>query len=1021
MPSPNPPAAATTTQGPPPWPRATLRLQLAPDFGFDAATAIVPLLARLGISHVYASPIWKARPGSTHGYDIIDHGRLNPELGGEDGFRRFSDALLAHGLGLVVDFVPNHMGIGVSENQWWRDVLEWGKDSPHADWFDIDWEPAEPSLHGKLLLPVLGDHYGAILERGELTLCHDPDDGGFVIRYYEHAFPVRPQDYGDILRRGMAPDRAEDGSLALVIAGADSLSVLRDSETDARSRRRVAAVVRQRLAELVASSEQVRTVVACAVAAFNGRPGEPASFDDLDALIGRQSYRLAFWRVAAHEINYRRFFEINDLAALRMERNDLFDTAHALLFRLIAEGRVQGVRLDHVDGLWNPQAYFQRLQADGRDAMLRGVATGMVAPYPGATDRARLGESPFGPEQPMYVIVEKILAPHERLRESWPIAGSTGYEFMNQVLGLFIDPAGEMPLDDIYARTVGHRRAYHDEVLSAKRQIMEESLASEIGVMANRLNRLAKQARSTKDYSRMALRAALINVIAHFPVYRTYVDPYALSDWNQRGAADPGEPARANIDDQDRRDLQWAIGRARKAARVPDLSVYDFLHEVLTGDLALSSRGHQAATVLDVAMRVQQLTSPVMAKAMEDTAFYRYVRLAALNEVGGEPDRFGMSPAAFHHACQARLDAWPFTLLATATHDHKRGEDARVRLALLSEGPGLWDERVRRWQDLNQRRITALPDGRRAPSAADEYLFYQTLLAIWPLDWARPDETGQVAPPPPEVLESLTERMAAYMMKAAREAKRDTAWTAQDPDYEAGLDGFVRAVLSPGLGGAFVADMAAFVARLAPAGAVNALAQTTLRMTTPGVPDLYQGTDLWDFTLVDPDNRRPVDFEARARSLDEAAAPADRMNDWRDGRIKQALLAALLRLRGRTPMLFAKGNYTPLETEGAHKDRVLAFARVAPDGDAAVVVVVPRLVWPLMDGRDQPLPTGWDGTCVRLPDGAPWAGRPLHDALAVQDHGNAAPLAPSSDGALAVGEILRSLPVAVLVSEPADA
>jgi len=999
---------------------------MTPDFGFDAATAILPTLAALGVSHVYLSPILMARAGSTHGYDIIDHSRINPDLGGEDGFRRFSDALRTQGLGLIVDFVPNHMGIGVGENRWWRDVLEWGRDSPYADWFDIDWEPAEPSLHGKILLPVLGDHYGAVLERGELTLRYDTDLNEFIVGYYEHAFPVRPHDYGDILRRGMSPERSEDGILALVIAGADSLSLYAQSDSnahgsrDARSRRQIATVVKRRLAELLETSAEARAVVTAAEAAFKGTPGQPSSYDTLDALIERQSYRPAFWRVAAAEINYRRFFEINDLAALRMECDDLFDTAHRLLLDLIAEGRVQGIRLDHVDGLWDPQAYFQRLQADAREALLRGVANGTVMPYPGADTDQPLGVSPFGPDQPMYVVVEKILAPHERLRESWPIAGSTGYEFMNHVLGLFIDPTGELSLDAAYVQAVGSVRPYAAEVLSAKRQIMEESLASEVGVMANRLNRLAKQSRATKDYSRMALRAALINVVAHFPVYRTYVDPFALEDWTAPGDGESdgdnsAKPPGARIDDQDRRDLQWAIGRARKAARTPDLSVYDFLHDVLTGDLAFANRGHPADAVLDVAMRVQQLTSPVMAKSMEDTAFYRYVRLTALNEVGGEPDRFGISPAAFHHACQARLENWPFSLLATATHDHKRGEDMRVRLALLSEAPGVWYERMRRWRDLNQRRATELPDGRRAPSANDEYLFYQTLFGLWPLELACRDETGAIPAPSPEALADITERMVAYMLKAAREAKLDTAWTAQDIEYETDLEAFVRAALSPGLGGAFLADMAGFVARLAPAGAVNGLAQTTLKLTAPGVPDLYQGTDLWDFSLVDPDNRRAVDFEARARSLAEDARPAERMETWRDGRVKQALIAVLLALRTTRPGLFAQGEYVPLETTGTHAERLIAFARVSPDGEEALVVVVPRLIWPLMDGSNTPLPQGWEDTRVWLPADAPWTGQTLCDALARPD--TASPLLnPDSDGALSAAALLKSLPVAVLLS-----
>ncbi|MBB4266370.1 malto-oligosyltrehalose synthase [Roseospira visakhapatnamensis] len=1025
--------------GPSPFPRATLRLQLTPDFGFDRAAAVVPTLAALGVSHVYLSPIHMARPGSTHGYDIIDHGRLNPDLGGEAAFRRFSDTLQVHGLGLIVDVVPNHMGIGVGENQWWRDVLEWGRDSPYADWFDIDWEPAEPSLSGRILLPVLGDHFGAILDRGELRLGHDADQGGFVVRYYEHAFPVAVRDYGDILRRGLTAGGIEKTVLALVIAGADSLKVAADDDAARIARRQVAAVVKSRLVELLSESEEARAVVAAAENAFAGEPGRPASFDALDALMERQAYRPAFWRVAAHEINYRRFFEINDLAALRMERDDLFVTTHRLLLDLVAEGRVQGVRLDHVDGLWDPATYFRRLQADLGQALARGVVGGRVTPYadadvapdPDAAPGAILGVSPFGADQPMYVVVEKILAPHERLRADWPIAGSTGYEFMNHVLGLFIDPAGEEPLDHEYARVLGAPPDFETVVRAAKRQVMEESLTSEVGVMANRLTRLAKTARGTRDYSRLALRSALINVVTHFPVYRTYVSPDALTETLALAGGTPAEAAgggateaRARIDDQDRRDLQWAIGRARKMARAPDLSIYDFLHDVLTADLALAGAGHAASEVLEVAMRVQQLTGPVMAKAMEDTAFYRYVRLAAINEVGGEPERFGLSPAAFHHANQERRQDWPFAMLASATHDHKRGEDARVRLAVISECPDLWAQRVRRWQDLNQRRVSLLSEQRRAPSANDEYLFYQTLLASWPLDLARLGDAGEVLAPDPEALVAYVERVAAYMNKAVREAKEETAWTAPDAEYEAALDDFVRSVLSPALGTAFLADMATFVARLAPVGAVNGLAQTTLKLTVPGVPDLYQGTDFWDFSLVDPDNRRPVDFATRADALAAGRRPKDLLACWRDGRVKQALIAALLDLRRRWPRLFAAGEYRPLEIEGPQADRLVAFARLPSSEDrgdtslpAALVVVVPRLVWPLMESRPMPLPDAWDGTRVRVPEDDAWAGGTIRDGLdGLRVLGDAEGV--GSD-ALAVDRLLASLPVSVVVVETA--
>ena len=965
------PESAPAT-GVPPFPRATYRLQFHKGFTLDDATALLPYLSALGISHVYASPFLAARPGSTHGYDIIDHNRLNPEIGDADSFNRLAAALRERGMGLILDFVPNHVGVG-PDNPWWMDVLEWGEASPYAAFFDIDWSPPAERLRGKVLLPVLGDHYGDALENGEIVLRFDAEHGSFAAHYHQHRFPIAIRDYPRLLRPAQEALGGEGEALAPLVAGFARLGRRGLSVRQAAVARREADALRAQLAALAKENRKIRRAIAAAVAGFNGVPGKPESFRALHALLERQAYQVAFWRVAANDINYRRFFDINDLAGLNIQNPELFEISHRLVFQLIAEGKLQGLRLDHVDGLYDPRAYCRRLQDRAAYLVLQARAAPETAVADaGAEVRLR---------NPFYVVVEKILAAHEALRPDWPVDGTTGYEFMNLVNGLFVDPAGCEPLTETYHRFLGREEHFPDIVAAAKRQILRGNLASELNVLAGEIYRLAQQSWRTRDYTQTAIRDALIDVVTYFPVYRTYV--------TAEGA-----------DERDRQYIAWAVGQARKNTALVDTGLFDFLHAVLTTDLkAEGGRGYRRRDLVRAAMKFQQMTGPVMAKAFEDTALYRYYRLVSLNEVGGEPERFGVSPAAFHRVNADRLRQHPFSMLATATHDHKRGEDSRARIDVLSGMPEEWGRRVARWSRLNRLKRREL-EGFRAPGRNDEYLVYQSLVGAWPLEIGSAED---------DRLGTLADRMAGFMIKAVREAKLRSNWTAPDAEYEQAVESFVRGILDPRRSAAFLADLLDFLSQVAPAGAVNGLAQTLLKLAAPGVPDIYQGCEFWDQSLVDPDNRRPVDYAARAAALREAAAvndPAALLADWRSGRAKQYLIARALDLRRRLPALFAAGDYVPVEAEGPLAEHVVAFLRRG--AEAAVLVAVPRLARPFLrtDG-----PLGLDGAALRggalrLPD---WLhGADLRDALADREH------AVGADGALPLDRLLETFPVALL-------
>ena len=872
--------------------RATYRVQLHAGFDFAAAATITDYLGALGISHLYCSPYLQAAKGSTHGYDIVDPRAVNRELGGAPGHARLSEALRGAGLGQVLDIVPNHMAISGPDNPWWWDVLENGLASRYASYFDVDWDPPEARLRNVNLLPVLADHYGRVLERGDLRLCRD--DVAFTIRYHDHVFPVSPQSL-DILF-AVAAERTGSDALAFI---ADALSELPSpTSTDRASverRHRHKTVLYELLARLCAAHPGVAKAIDTVIAEVN------ASADSLDALLERQNFRLAHWRAAARDLGYRRFFDINSLVGLRAEHEHVFRDTHRLVLVWLADGTLDGLRVDHPDGLRDPEAYLDRLRAAGPEA---------------------------------WIIVEKILEPGESLRDSWPVEGTTGYDFLNRVSGLFVDPTGEKALTDFYAEFTGESTDWAEVARAKKHQVMRETMGSDLNRLTALFLEICERRRRYRDYTRHELHEALRETLACFPVYRTYVRP---------------EPA--VVDEDDARRIVEATETAR--AHRPDLDgeLFEFLRDLLrrrlVGDLET-----------ELTMRFQQLAGPVMAKGVEDTACYVFNRLVSLNEVGGDPGCFGFSVKEFHRACAETQELWPQTMLATSTHDTKRSEDVRSRLNLLSEIPERWIEAVHRWASLNARH-------RRGewPDRNTEYLFYQTLVGAWPI------ETG---------------RMTAYMAKAAREAKVHTSWTSPNEVYDAALRAFVEGALADP---AFAVDVEAFVAPLIAAGRINSLAQTLLKLTAPGIPDLYQGAELWDLSLVDPDNRRPVDYPLRRRLLAvlDRATPKEIMARIDEGLPKLWVIRQTLELRRRRPELFGPdGTYRPLAATGDRSGHVVAFAR----GDDAITVV-PRLVMRLEES--------WMNTTLELPAGR-WRNELAGDVV---------------QGVVRIADVLTQFPVAL--------
>ncbi|MBS0658825.1 MAG: malto-oligosyltrehalose synthase [Verrucomicrobia bacterium] len=910
--------------------RATYRLQFHRHFTFADAQALVPYLARLGVSHVYASPIFRAMPGSEHGYDICDHNEFNPELGSPDDFRRLSDELQRHGLGLILDFVPNHMGIEGARNPWWRDVLENGRSSPYARFFDLEWRPLKRELADKVLLPVLGEQYGRVLESDGFLVDYETDTGRFVVRHGELTLPLDPATILPLLRELRAHLPGEAIELESIMTALSHLPGRNETAPERVAERlREREVIAARLRQFCAQDAPAAALRE-ALLAWHA-PTDPTRFDRLDALLSAQAYRLSSWRVAAEEINYRRFFDVNSLAALRMELPEVFQATHRLVLDLVASGRIQGLRIDHLDGLASPAAYLAQLR------------------------------SACGPDFAIYV--EKILGEGETPRHDWPVEGTTGYEFANAVTQVLLDSPGLHEIAGLYAAAV-QRDDFAQVAYECRRLIMQTSLASELSGLGSLLNRLSESQRWYRDFTVNSLTAAARELIACFPVYRTYLDPSV--------------PAAA----EDVAVIEQALRAARRRNPAGERSVFAFLRDLL---LPPDNHPHPVDEELRRAFvqRFQQSTGPITAKGIEDTAFYVFNRLLALNEVGGNPASVGLSVAEFHRQNEARARHFPDSLLAISTHDSKRSGDLRARLTALPEFPGEWAALWREWSA--QRRVPQREVGSElAPDQNEIWLLLQTLLGLWPSG----ERTASA---------ELVERVQAYLLKAMREAKTNTSWLEPDERWEA-------AVLD------YVAESAAWLSssepppsfhplacRLAEEGAVHGLAQLVLQLTSPGVPDFYQGSELWALSLVDPDNRRPVDYALRDRLLAEVESsdePAALWRSWPDGRIKLFVLHRLLACRREHEELFARGRYEPVEITGPEADHAMAFRRVSATG--SLLVLVPRRSASL---GFPPLGECWGETVLNVPP-AIW-----RDVFTGREH----------EGELRLSQLLASLPCAVLL------
>jgi (1->4)-alpha-D-glucan 1-alpha-D-glucosylmutase len=940
---------------------ATYRLQLHEKFDWGHAAAVVDYLYDLGVTDVYTSPIMAAAKGSSHGYDVVDHGRLNPELGGEASFERFSRSLRERRMGLLLDWVPNHMGVAVGQNRLWDDVLENGKSSLYADHFDIDWRPLRDDLADRVLLPLLGEQYARVLENGELKIVWV--ETGFKLSYHDLLLPLGPKSLLPLfelsLSRITLDERdLERQELESLMSALRHLPSPHETKPELkRERAREKEVIGRRMVALWRGSPAVRDAFEHALAQINGTPGASSSFDELDALLEQQNYRLCSWRVATEEINYRRFFDVNELAAVRMEDDAVFQEAHAALFELIEGGRVNALRLDHTDGLYDPCSYFEKLQA----RFHRSDVEGTISP----DDAAR----------PLPILVEKILQRDEGLPEEWPVDGTTGYELGVRLRGLWLDPAAEHRLTHLYTSFTGDTRTFAEHEYECKRHVVRYVLISELNVLAQAAHRIAMESRHFRDLTLLGLTGALTEIVCALPVYRTYLRP------------DRPVPARAQ------RIVRAAVrlARLRNPAQSPVL--YAFLADLLLTGLPGSEdrrRGH-----VRFALRFQQLTGPIMAKAVEDTAFYRYSRLICRNEVGDSPARFSTTPRELHDENESRARSWPLAMATTSTHDTKRGEDAAARIAVLSEVPELWERTVRRLQEIASP-LRQLINERPAPEPALEYLFYQSLVGVWPFG-AEESSIGD-----------LPERVSAFLLKAAREAKTETSWLTTNAEYEAAVTEFAAAVLRNRI---FVAELGRFCAAIDRAGATNALSQALVRLCVPGVPDTYQGSELWHQCLVDPDNRRPVDYALRRRYLaeleakrrDPVALAQELIESYADGRIKQYVVHTVLQLRKAKPELFLQGNYLALDAS----EHSFAFARAF--AEEVVLCVVPRFSRRLAPDRSAfALGKVWGDQVVR--------------GVAVGRYRSAFTgevLETDAQGDVALARVFASFPVALLVKESA--
>ncbi|KAF2394935.1 malto-oligosyltrehalose synthase [Pseudomonas frederiksbergensis] len=879
--------------------RATLRLQFHKGFTLDDAVPLVPYFASLGISHVYASPLLSARAGSMHGYDVVDPTTVNPELGGEAALRRLVDALRQQKMGLILDIVSNHMAVGGGDNPWWLDLLEWGRLSPYGEFFDIQWHSPDPLMEGQLLLPFLGSDYGVALQDGTLPLRFDAEHGAFYVEHYDHHFPICPTGYGELLKPDDQLNAEQTEQLKFL---ADRFAAL-SYQTDAHS---LAIPLQEELREL-ASDPAMLHAIQQHISTYDSLTTE--GFQNLHNLLERQSYRLASWRTAADDINWRRFFDVNELGGLRVERPAVFEETHAKIFELISEGLVDGLRIDHIDGLADPRGYCRKL-------------------------RRRVDS--LSPQRHLPIYVEKILGEGETLHRDWSVDGTTGYEFMNQLSLLQHDPAGAETLGELWSRHSERPAEFIQEAQLARQQILNGSLAGDFESVAQALLQVARDDVMTRDLTLGAIRRALQELIVHFPVYRTYISPRGRSA-------------------EDDVFFQQAMDGARQTLGEADWPVLDCIAGWLGGEpWRKRPVGRQRKILKHACVRFQQLTSPAAAKAVEDTAFYRSAVLLSRNDVGFSTEQFSAPVSDFHDACLQRLEAFPNNLLATATHDHKRGEDTRARLAVLSERSGWYAEQVEHWRNLARE----LRTDDCSPSAGDELILYQAILGSWPLELRGDDQPA---------LEDYAKRLWQWQQKALREAKLQSSWSAPNDAYEQATEAFLNRLLLSPEGQPLRSALGEAAQAIAAPGALNGLAQTLLRMTVPGVPDLYQGNDFWDFTLVDPDNRRPVDYAARQQALQAPLDLSGLLANWRDGRIKQRLVAHTLNRRAEYAELFRQGTYAALEVVGSEAHRVLAFMR-SLEGQRAIVIVPIRCAG-LLENSAAPQVDAlrWGDTRVKLP------------------------------------------------------
>ncbi len=914
---------------------ATYRLQFNKDFTFQDAAKIVDYLADLGITHVYASPILTARRGSGHGYDVTDPTRLNPELGTDADFQAFREKLRERGMGLILDIVPNHMSAS-SENAWWMDVLENGPESAYASYFDIDWRPPSRILEGKVLLPVLGRPFGEALEHQELKLI--ALEGKFLVQYFDSLFPLAPATYHLILRRRLNELRdilGEDshsyqeysGIAAAAAALTDDSMSTRDAGADRRLR---FESLRQRLRQLMAQDAKVTDFITQNLKGIEGQPKDPSSFSSFETLLAQQHYLLAYWQNVNEEINYRRFFTINDLVGQRMQDPLVFEATHALIFRMIEQSSLDGLRIDHIDGLRDPLGYLRQLSERVFIANPNAVPEGGAA----ATN---------GQQASFPIFVEKILARDEHLPAGWPVAGTTGYDFVNALNAFFVDPKGAGQIEKIYSRFIGKEIGYDELLYQKKKIVMSILLGVEIRAAGQQFQMLARNDRYAREIPRLELNQVLLEVTAQLSVYRTYI-------------------SNLDVSHEDKHRIEQAVERARLKAPQLSAAGFDFLRDVLL----LLNRPHllpgQREARLAFVMRWQQFTGPIMAKAYEDTFLYVFNPLISLNEVGGDPRPSTAPTADFPGFVKTRQKDWPYAMNASTTHDTKRGEDVRARINVLSEIPAVWQKHLDRWSKTNAQHRKMI-EGQPVPDRNEEIFLYETLLGAWPFDDDRP---------------ALVRRLKEYAIKATREAMVHTRWTRPNLRHEQALERFIAAILKPGAKSTFLSDFVEFQKQIAFYGMANSLAQTLLKIAAPGVPDIYQGSDLWDFRLVDPDNRQPVDFEARKaaltkiQALDESPSPAyiEVAKGWHDGGIKLYVIWKALQQRAQYPELYSDGEFLTLEARGKRAENVTAFARRWKKTWA--VIVAPR--WLARAGF--PLPpqgTGkfWGDTALHLPKTAP--------------------------------------------------